>query len=135
MNFLAFDLGASSGRAILGTLENGRLELQEVHRFANGHKEIDKSLYWDYPALVNELKEGLRKAVSITEDIAAIGVDTWGVDYVLFDKDTVFFCAKPAYSPVHPLKSLANGTFFTYMLLLLRYESAPASVAKRKVIL
>ena len=86
--FLAFDLGASSGRAILGTLENGKLDLQEVHRFENGHKRVGDSLYWDYPALAAELKAGLAKAAAITKDIAAIGIDTWGVDYVLFDRDS-----------------------------------------------
>ncbi len=84
--FLAFDLGASSGRAILGILENGKLDLQEIHRFENGHKRIENSLYWDYPALAQELKNGLGKAAEITKDISAIGIDTWGVDYVLFDR-------------------------------------------------
>ena len=56
MNFLAFDLGASSGRGILGILKDGKLELQEIHRFPNGHKEINGQLFWDYPALVKELK-------------------------------------------------------------------------------
>ena len=86
--FLAFDLGASSGRAILGKLENGKLDLQEVHRFENGHKRIGDSLYWDYPALADELKNGLAKAAAITSDIAGIGIDTWGVDYVLFSNKT-----------------------------------------------
>ena len=86
--FLAFDLGASSGRAILGSLENGKLDLQEVHRFENGHKRIDNNLYWDYPALAEELKTGLGKAAAVTRDIAAIGIDTWGVDYVLFDRNS-----------------------------------------------
>ncbi len=86
--FLAFDLGASSGRAILGKLENGKLDLQEVHRFENGHKRIGDSLYWDYPALADELKTGLVKAAAITSDIAGIGIDTWGVDYVLFSNKT-----------------------------------------------
>ncbi len=87
-NYLAFDLGASSGRAILGTLENDKLDLQEVHRFVNGHKKINNELFWDYPTLVNELKTGLKKALEITKDIASIGIDTWGVDYVLFDNET-----------------------------------------------
>ncbi len=86
--FLAFDLGASSGRAILGALENGKLDLQEVHRFENGHKRVGDSLYWDYPTLAEELKIGLGKAAAITRDIAAIGIDTWGVDYVLFDRSS-----------------------------------------------
>ena len=84
--FLAFDLGASSGRAILGVLADGKLDLQEVHRFENGHKRVDDSLYWDFPALAEELKIGLGKAAAVTKDIAAIGIDTWGVDYVLFDR-------------------------------------------------
>ena len=61
MNFLAFDLGASSGRAILGILKDGKLDLQEIHRFPNGHKTVDGELFWDYPALAKELKEGLKK--------------------------------------------------------------------------
>jgi len=87
-SFLAFDLGASSGRAILGTLAEGKLDLREVHRFPNGHKRIGEALFWDYPALVAELKTGLRKAAAVTTGIAAIGIDTWGVDYVLFDRRT-----------------------------------------------
>ncbi len=86
--FLAFDLGASSGRAIIGTLEDGKLSLQEVHRFENGHKRIGDSLFWDYPALAEELKIGLGKAATVTRDIAAIGIDTWGVDYVMFKRDS-----------------------------------------------
>ena len=85
-NFLAFDLGASSGRAIIGTLELGKLELREVHRFANGPVQKGNSIYWDFPQLTAELKEGLRKALEVTPDLAGIGIDTWGVDYVFFDR-------------------------------------------------
>ena len=88
-NFLAFDLGASSGRAIIGTLENGRLAMQEVHRFANGPEEIDGSFYWDYPRLCNELKTGLRNALATGVKLDGISIDTWGVDYVFFDRDTL----------------------------------------------
>ena len=87
-NFLAFDLGASSGRAIIGSLENGKLSLQEVHRFVNGHKRINNELFWDYPTLVQELKTGLKKAAAVTGNISAVGIDTWGVDYVLFDRNS-----------------------------------------------
>ena len=58
-NFLAFDLGASSGRGIIGKLEIGKLTLTEVHRFANGPTEQGGSIYWNYPQLVEELKTGL----------------------------------------------------------------------------
>ena len=87
-NFLAFDLGASSGRAIIGSVENGRLVMQEVHRFPNGPIEIDGSFYWDYPRLCNELKTGLRNALATGVKLDGISIDTWGVDYVFFDKDT-----------------------------------------------
>lgn len=85
---LAFDLGASSGRAILGTYENGKLELRETHRFVNGPLEKPDALYWDYPALVNELITGLKKTLEIEPDLDGIGIDTWGVDYVLFDRNS-----------------------------------------------
>ena len=63
-NYLAFDLGASSGRAIIGKLNNGTLSLEEVHRFGNGPVEKDGSFYWDYEALTGELITGLKKAVA-----------------------------------------------------------------------
>ena len=88
-NFLAFDLGASSGRAIIGTIDNGRLAMQEVHRFANGPTEIDNSFYWDYPRLCEELKTGLKNALATGIKLDGISIDTWGVDYVLFDKKTM----------------------------------------------
>ncbi|MDD3886448.1 MAG: FGGY-family carbohydrate kinase [Victivallaceae bacterium] len=87
-SYLAFDLGASSGRAIIGRLENGRLELTEVHRFANGPLRQGDAIYWDFPALVNELEIGLGKALAVDKSISAIGIDTWGVDYVFFDNAT-----------------------------------------------
>ncbi len=87
-SFLAFDLGASSGRAIAGKIENGKLVLTEVHRFPNAPVEKNGDLTWDYPRLCNELVTGLEKALEFDSDITGIGIDTWGVDYVLFDKDT-----------------------------------------------
>ena len=86
-SFLAFDLGASSGRAIIGSLESGKLTLTEVHRFANGPTEQGGSIYWNYPQLVEELKTGLAKALKVDPAIAGIGIDTWGVDFVLLDAD------------------------------------------------
>ena len=87
-SFLAFDLGASSGRAIIGSLESGKLTLTEVHRFANGPTEQGGSIYWNYPQLVEELKTGLAKALKVDPAIAGIGIDTWGGDYVFFDIST-----------------------------------------------
>lgn len=86
-NFIAFDLGASSGRAIVGRLHGGRLELIEAHRFANGPIEADGAFHWNYPALVGELKTGLAKALKIEPEISGIAIDTWGVDYALFRRD------------------------------------------------
>lgn len=94
-NYLAFDLGASSGRAIIGSLENGKLTLQEIHRFGNGPKEESGELYWDYAALENELVTGLGKALAAGIKIDGISIDTWGVDYVLFDRDTRQMKRKP----------------------------------------
>ncbi len=87
-NFLAFDLGASSGRAIVGTLDNGKLSLREVHRFPNGPVEKDGSLFWDYPRLCRELETGLGNALASGVKLDGISIDTWGVDYVFFDRDS-----------------------------------------------
>lgn len=83
-HFLAFDLGASSGRAILGKLENGHLDLTEIHRFKNQMTRIHGSYYWNVYSLFEELKTGLKKCIQehgIQPD--SIGIDTWGVDYSL----------------------------------------------------
>lgn len=85
--YLAFDLGASSGRAIIGTLDNGKITLEEVHRFPNGPIEINGGLFWNTLGLFNELKIGLAKAVQSGANIEGIAIDTWGVDYALLDKN------------------------------------------------
>ena len=82
--FLAFDLGASSGRAILGTLKNRHLKLTEIHRFKNQMIRIHGSYYWNIYSLFEELKTGLKKCISVHQiQPDSIGVDTWGVDYSL----------------------------------------------------
>ena len=82
--YLAFDLGASSGRAILGRIRCGRLELEEIHRFKNYPYEKDGHYFWDFRALLGELETGLKKAVAAAPGLASFSVDTWGVDYALF---------------------------------------------------
>ena len=82
--YLAFDLGASSGRAILGSVRDGRLELEEIHRFKNYPYEKDGHYFWDFRALLGELETGLKKAVAVAPDLASFSIDTWGVDYALF---------------------------------------------------
>jgi rhamnulokinase len=92
-NFLAFDLGAESGRALLGTLEGGRLRLEEKHRFLNPVGRINGHLHWNLLAQWEELKTGLRKSVGDARGsgrappIHGLGVDTWGVDFGLLGRD------------------------------------------------
>jgi len=82
ISVLAFDLGATSGRAILGRLGGGKLELQEVHRFPNEPVRYNGELHWDMPRLWREVQTGLHAAAR-GGPVDAIGVDTWGVDYAL----------------------------------------------------
>jgi rhamnulokinase len=84
---LAVDLGASSGRVIAGRIEDGTLKLDEVHRFANEPVMIQNSLQWNVHGLWAEILEGLRIAASRFSGIRSVGVDTWGVDYVLLDEN------------------------------------------------
>ena len=87
-HYLACDLGAESGRLMLASLSGGELTLEEVHRFSNRVVETDDgSLHWDIPALFAEVKTGLKKAAALGVEIAGFSVDSWGVDYVLFDDD------------------------------------------------
>lgn len=83
---LAFDFGASSGRAIIGSFDNGKISLQEVHRFSNDPVKVNGTLYWDVLRLLHEIKQGIVKA-KIAGGFDAIGIDTWGVDFGLIDKD------------------------------------------------
>ena len=84
MKLLAIDIGASSGRAILGELDGGKLSMREVHRFKNGMIDKDGHKYWNIDALRLELLACLRSA---DDDVDAIGIDTWGVDYGYVGKD------------------------------------------------
>jgi rhamnulokinase len=84
--FLAFDLGAESGRALLGRLDGERLQLEELHRFTNGPVEVEGSLHWDARGIWREIKQGLSAAAAACGDeLAGIGLDTWGVDFGLLD--------------------------------------------------
>ncbi|MFZ2653683.1 MAG: FGGY-family carbohydrate kinase [Victivallales bacterium] len=88
--YLAIDLGASSGRGIVGKFENKKLELSEIHRFPNGPVEKDGSLFWDIEGLFKEIKTALKKAASAGHKINGIAIDTWGVDYAMLGKDGKF---------------------------------------------
>ena len=81
--YLAIDIGASSGRHIIGWLKEGRLKTQEIYRFPNGVHEENGHLVWDVDALVAEVKNGIREAQKWYPSIESLSIDTWGVDYVL----------------------------------------------------
>ncbi|MDO4742527.1 MAG: rhamnulokinase family protein [bacterium] len=83
---LAFDFGASSGRAMIGTLENNQLNIVEIHRFANEPVTINGRLYWDVLRLFHEIKQGIVIA-NQKGGFDSIGIDTWGVDYGLLDEN------------------------------------------------
>ena len=84
-NYLAYDLGASSGRAVLGRFDGARLDIEEIHRFPNRGIPIGNSYYWDALRLFDEMRTGLRLALRSGEPLSGMGCDTWGVDYGLLD--------------------------------------------------
>ncbi len=86
-NILAFDLGAESGRGLLGRFDGDRLRLEEVHRFANGPVTILDRLHWDVLRLWQEMLATLAKAAADPGDLGSVGVDTWGVDFALLGRD------------------------------------------------
>ena len=97
-SFLAFDIGASSGRAMLGTLANDKLELTEVHRFVNQMQLINGHYFWNIFSLFNELKTGLKKCIrEFGIQPESIGIDTWGVDFVHLNKEGLILSLPFAY--------------------------------------
>ncbi len=85
--YLAIDIGASSGRHIVGWRENGEIQTREVYRFPNGVTESDGHLTWDVGALVGHVKAGIDAALARFPEIESLSIDTWGVDYVLMRGD------------------------------------------------
>ncbi len=84
--YLAVDIGASSGRHILGHLEEGKMVLEEIHRFPNGMVEQGGENVWDVDELFRQIKLGMKKCAEAGKIPVSVGVDTWGVDFVLLDK-------------------------------------------------
>ncbi|HWL06907.1 MAG TPA: FGGY family carbohydrate kinase, partial [Planctomicrobium sp.] len=85
--YLAVDLGAESGRVIAGRFDDGQVELEELHRFSNGPVNVAGTLRWDLIGLWKEILIGLRNAAqTYGKKIVSVGVDTWGVDYVLLSE-------------------------------------------------
>ena len=85
--YLAIDIGASSGRHMLASMKDGKMQLEEVYRFPNGMDNKNGTLCWDVERLFTEIKNGLKKCKEIGKIPVSMGIDTWGVDYVLLDKD------------------------------------------------
>lgn len=85
--YLAIDIGASSGRHILGYIDNSRLKLEEIHRFENYITNQNSTLVWDIEYLVNEVKKGIAKCKEFGKIPCTVAIDTWGVDYVLLDEN------------------------------------------------
>ena len=84
-HYLAIDLGAESGRVMLGTLENGRISLEELSRFTNKPIRDGDGIYWNVSALLEGIRSGLARAGALGKSISSVSADAWGVDYVLID--------------------------------------------------
>ena len=105
LNLLAFDLGAESGRAILGKFNGTKIELEDVHRFPNQPIVLPGGMHWNILGLWTEIKRGLSKAAQLTQnDLASLGLDTWGVDFGLLDKNGVLLG-----NPYHYRDSRTDG--------------------------
>jgi rhamnulokinase len=144
-SFLAIDLGAESGRAMLGRIDE-RLTLEEIHRFSNGPVRVGDHIYWDVLRLWTEIKNGLRIAAESEHDsLAGLGLDTWGVDYSLLDdsdhlignpfhyRDTRTDAMVEAASQIVPREEIYNQTGIQFMqintlfqLFAMRYANDPA---------
>ncbi len=85
--YLAVDIGASSGRHMLASMKDGKIELEEIYRFPNGMKDVDGSFCWDVEELFAQIKNGLKKCRELGKIPDFMGIDTWAVDYVLLDKE------------------------------------------------
>lgn len=112
-HFFAVDLGATSGRTILGTLSDGKMEMKEVTRFANPIIETGGHCYWDIYALYLEIVKGLKKMAQEGVAIESIGIDTWGVDFVMVGKDGAFLRNPYCYRDPHTVG--APEEYFTHI--------------------
>ena len=119
--FFAVDLGATSGRTILGAFTSNGLELEDVNRFPNHLIEVGGHFYWDIYELYRHIIEGLKIAAQKKDiEITSIGIDTWGVDFVCVGKDGAFLRQPYSYRDPHTIG--APGTFFTRVPRSLVYE-------------
>ncbi|MCD8203490.1 MAG: rhamnulokinase, partial [Prevotella sp.] len=99
--FFAVDLGATSGRTVVGTIADGKVEIEEITRFANNLIETGGHFYWDIYALYFEIIRGLKVVAKRGIDITSIGIDTWGVDFVCIGDDGALLRNPLAYRDPH----------------------------------
>lgn len=97
--FLAIDIGASSGRHIIGWMEDGTLQTEEVYRFPNSVRRVDGHLEWDIDSLFANVKQGIKAAFAKYPAIKSLSIDTWAVDYVLLKKE----------QPLYPVYAYRDG--------------------------
>ena len=115
-NYLAIDIGASSGRHIVGWMENGVLRTEEVYRFPNSVRRVDGHLEWDIDSLFVHVKQGIREAFAKFPEIESLSIDTWAVDYVLL-KD-----GKPL-SPVYAYRDSRTQAVLNEVHSILPFEN------------
>ncbi len=151
--YLGIDIGASSGRHILAHMENGKMVLEEIHRFPNGMSKKNGTLCWDTEALFSEIKAGMKKCAELGKIPVSVGIDTWAVDFVLLDEedkvigDTVGYrdsrtqgMDEKVYETI-PLKELYHKTgiqkqmFNTIYQLMAVKEKHPEQLEKAKTFL
>ena len=109
-NYLAVDLGATSGRTIVATYDGQKVEMRELTRFKNPQIPLGGHLFWDLPALYNEILLALRKTVSEGIPIESIGIDTWGCDFAFFGQDGQLLSLPYCYRDAH-----TDGAIDRYM--------------------
>ncbi len=116
--YLAIDMGASSGRHVLGSFDGRKLQLEEVYRFENGAVDLAGSLHWNLPGLWSHVCQGLRAAGNRDDvEVVGVGVDTWGVDFGLLGRDDVLLG-----NPYHYRDSRTNGMLETAFGIVPREE-------------
>ncbi|MBW4841302.1 MAG: rhamnulokinase, partial [Paenibacillaceae bacterium] len=128
------DIGASSGRLVRGEMQDGRLSLQEIHRFDNGFHEHDGHCYWDIDHLYREILRGLQQARQLGIERCTLGIDTWAVDYVLLDgkgerigevyayRDSRTLGAVPPVHAVHPFSRIYEKTGIQHLTFNTLYQ-------------
>lgn len=151
--YLAVDIGASSGRHILGSIENGKIVLEEIYRFENGMINKEGQLCWDYEKLFADIKTGIKKCKEIGKIPVSMGIDTWGVDFVMLDENDEVIGNMVGYrdkrtnkmdeeiykivpeKEVYKRTGIAKMMFNTIFQLMAVRQNQPEDMAKAKALL